>query len=111
MFKIYYLRFTQYAIDNLPFSKRLFNEHFVLNLNDKFFVMTSKPIQGLKSTFIHSPNIEGQIYKKQFVIEHLHIYNPNLHIFEFTAKGAAYLVEHQEKFAPVLESLKNIQII
>lgn len=108
MFKIYYLRFTQHAIDTLPFTKRLFNEHYVLTDEVRFFVMTSKPILNLKSTYIHTPNIQGQLYRKQYVIENLHIFNPKYHIFEFTAKGAAYLAEHQDKFAPILESIKNL---
>ena len=108
MFKIYYLRFTQYAIDNLPISKRLFNEHYVLNYERKFFVMTSKPVNGLKSVFIHQPNIEGQIYKKQYVIENAHTFDPKLHIFQYTARGAQYLMEHQEKFQPVLDALLNL---
>lgn len=104
MLKIYFFKFTQFAIDTLPKTHiRNINYHYVLSFKEKFFIMTSEPVKNLKNTYINTPNIEGQLNKKQYVIEHLHIYNPKYHIFEFTAKGAAYLAEHQEKFLPVLE--------
>lgn len=108
MFGIYFLKFTEAARTTLPLAKKLINQHYVLTHKNVFFVMTSKPVPGLKSTYIHTPNIEGQTSKGQYVIEHMHVYNPKIHILEYSAKGMSYLAEHQEKFQQVLEALKNL---
>ena len=102
MFKIYFFKFTQTAIDTLPKAHiKNINYHYVLSLKNKFFVLTSKPVNGLKSHYITTPNIANQL-KPQYVAEHAHYFDSKYHIFEYTAKGAAYLAEHQEKFQPVL---------
>jgi hypothetical protein len=103
MFYIYYLKLTKigYAM------KSHLHDHFVLSYKSKFFVLTSNPINGLKSTFIHTQNIRGEM-KPQYVIENPHIFNAKHHIFEYSAKGMLYLAEHQEKFQAVLEVLRNL---
>lgn len=108
MFKIYFFRFTQSAIDTLPKTHiKNINNHYVLSLKDKFFVMTSKQVNGLKDYFINIPNIENQM-KPQYVIEHAHYFDAKYHIFEYTAKGAQYLIDHREKFQPALDALQQI---
>ena len=107
MIYIYYLKFTDLAMKTIPLSKRLFNEHYVLSFKNKFFVLTSKPVPGLKNTYIHIPNIENQ-FKPQYVAENAHTFDAKYQIFQFTAKGVAYLAEHQEKFQPVIEALKQV---
>lgn len=107
MIYIYYLKFTDLAIKTIPLSKRLYNEHYVLNFKNKFFVLTSKPVNGLKNTYIHTPNIENQ-FKPQYVVENAHTFDAKYHIFQFTARGAKYFAEHQEKFQSVIEAIKQI---
>jgi hypothetical protein len=103
MFHIYYLKLTKIGYAMKPYL----HDHFILSFNKNFFVLSSNPINGLKSTFIHTQNIRGQ-FKPQYVIEKCHIFNAKHHIFEYSAKGMQYLVEHKEKFQAVLEVLQNL---
>lgn len=108
MFKIFFFKFTQTAIDSLPKTHiRNINNHYVLSMKEKFFVMTSKPVTGLKDHYISTPNIENEM-KPQYVIENAYYFNPKYHIFEYTAKGAQYLMDHKDKFQSVLDSLQKI---
>lgn len=101
MFFIYYLKLTNIGYALKP---HLHND-YVLSFKNTFYVLSSKPINGLKSTYIHTPNINGK-NKPQFIIENPHIYNSKHHIFEYSVKGMQYLAEHRENFKPVLEALK-----
>ena len=99
-----YLKFTVKVL-----TKPTICNHYVLHTpsKTKFFVLTSKKIKGLKSHFISNKNIDGK-FVDQYVIENAHVFDPSKHIIEYSAKGMQYLLEHQEKFQPVLEALKNL---
>lgn len=109
MFEIFFLKFTETAIRIIPRAKRLYNEHYVLAYKSRFFVMTSKPVEGLKNTYIHHTNVENQEGKDQYVVENMHHFDSKIHIFEHTTRGAKYLAEHKEKFQPVLDELSKEQ--
>lgn len=102
-FFIFYLKMTQAGMKIKPHL----NNHFVLTLKDKFFILSSQPVNGLKSTYIHTPNIKG-FQRSQYVIEHLHTFDAKYHIFQNTLQGMNYLNEHREKFKPVLQALQNL---
>ncbi|RYX79867.1 hypothetical protein EON71_00140 [bacterium] len=81
--------------------------HFILKIENKFMVFTSKPINGLVCHKVSETNIKGQP-KAQYIAENVHTYDPSLHKLTQTNDCNVFYSSNNKELLSYEQKLKLI---